>query len=517
MTLTSFCGMDTCKCEFQFAVNCDSCECGGLAWAEVWGNGPAPQLIACQDTMIVNCNTIGASFIVHGDLLCQPDSCHDNKLYWLLDRPGTLSDLQGTYTGYPHFDVILSPPDIQYSGYYTLTIWRNCGTKKCPCVFTFYVTPCPCDCPIDLSHGQGFDVSGNKSSCKRKLKPKKLCPIDVVTYTVNGPGLVNAPYGPTFGNNSISINFPYPGGTYNVCMKIMRTTLAGGICDTTICRTVFVKCASFPPDQDPHITTCPGGDRLLNGDFMEGLNGGFLEEFGTISNWHLFPNEGDGIIQIADSTGASDDGQVIFIGRKDHYAGIFQDVNIKGSTGYLGFNLVNYLGEAIPAGTKLVFKLLPNSTELDTGQVLFEYPVNSIKSDWQEYSFSFPLQIDEENHFFVITLQNDSDTLMSIIGLDNLEFCTDESVGIQPTNSLGKIKIYPNPNTGDFTLELPSYAASSVSYRISNLTGQTILDNQIIPGNSRIQVKTHNLAPGLYFIQLLGDGKIIATEKFVKQ
>jgi len=79
------------------------------------------------------------------------------------------------------------------------------------------------------------------------------------------------------------------------------------------------------------------------------------------------------------------------------------------------------------------------------------------------------------------------------------------------------LKLSPNPNTGTFTIELPKSAAAEMTLRIVGLTGQLVRE-QPTRSDSRIQtVQAGDLPAGLYFLQVVADGKVLAVEKFVKQ
>ncbi len=79
------------------------------------------------------------------------------------------------------------------------------------------------------------------------------------------------------------------------------------------------------------------------------------------------------------------------------------------------------------------------------------------------------------------------------------------------------IRIYPNPNTGTFTLELPEPAKLGTTFRITDLTGRLVLEQKTESGSAQQTVRAGALPAGLYFLQVVSDGKVLAIEKFVKQ
>jgi hypothetical protein len=72
----------------------------------------------------------------------------------------------------------------------------------------------------------------------------------------------------------------------------------------------------------------------------------------------------------------------------------------------------------------------------------------------------------------------------------------------------GKFKVYPNPNTGSFMLDLGSYQASALS--IINSMGQVVFTAQ----NVKSQLFNLDLKPGVYLIQVHSE-KEIRRMKFV--
>jgi hypothetical protein len=90
---------------------------------------------------------------------------------------------------------------------------------------------------------------------------------------------------------------------------------------------------------------------------------------------------------------------------------------------------------------------------------------------------------------------------------------------LETTETIGKphISIFPNPNPGIFRIELPSTTVSDMSFQILNLTGQVVQMQDMQPGLSTQLVHADDLPAGLYFLQVVSNGRPLAVEKFVKQ
>jgi hypothetical protein len=75
----------------------------------------------------------------------------------------------------------------------------------------------------------------------------------------------------------------------------------------------------------------------------------------------------------------------------------------------------------------------------------------------------------------------------------------------------------PNPNTGIFTVELliPAYVGKEM--RIVDITGRVLLVKQLDIGSQSQRVDVGVLPQGLYLLQIVSEGRVLAVEKFAKQ
>ncbi len=75
----------------------------------------------------------------------------------------------------------------------------------------------------------------------------------------------------------------------------------------------------------------------------------------------------------------------------------------------------------------------------------------------------------------------------------------------------------PNPNLGLFTLEFSEATPSNMTYRVTDLVGRIVSESPIDIGITQQSVEMRDLPNGLYFLQVLNEGKKVAEKKFVKQ
>jgi hypothetical protein len=79
------------------------------------------------------------------------------------------------------------------------------------------------------------------------------------------------------------------------------------------------------------------------------------------------------------------------------------------------------------------------------------------------------------------------------------------------------LRIFPNPNSGAFTIELTEPAAPGLTFRVIDLTGRLVLEIPAETGNTQQTVQATSLPAGLYFLQVVAERRVLAVEKFVKE
>lgn len=88
-------------------------------------------------------------------------------------------------------------------------------------------------------------------------------------------------------------------------------------------------------------------------------------------------------------------------------------------------------------------------------------------------------------------------------------------VSTEEPHDLG-ITIFPNPTSANLTVDLGDHHASEPVVRIFNLTGQLVIQEKSESNLTRLSIDTYALLPGIYFLQIIENGKSIAVDRFIK-
>jgi len=79
------------------------------------------------------------------------------------------------------------------------------------------------------------------------------------------------------------------------------------------------------------------------------------------------------------------------------------------------------------------------------------------------------------------------------------------------------VSLFPNPNVGNFNVDLLQSASPKMALGITDPSGRLLLERQIETGSQIQLVNAESLPAGIYFLQVISHGRVVAIEKFVKQ
>lgn len=100
---------------------------------------------------------------------------------------------------------------------------------------------------------------------------------------------------------------------------------------------------------------------------------------------------------------------------------------------------------------------------------------------------------------------------------ENLSNCDPTSYTGSIPSSEFNISLFPNPTTVDITMELNAPAIDGLSLCITGLYGNVLVNKAATIGNVFQKIEVNDLPQGMYFLQILSKGQVIAVNKFVKQ
>ncbi len=87
-------------------------------------------------------------------------------------------------------------------------------------------------------------------------------------------------------------------------------------------------------------------------------------------------------------------------------------------------------------------------------------------------------------------------------------------VGIIELENNNKVSIYPNPTSGIININFDNLNFGEMNIQISNLIGQLLFNEKVKTIHSSYNL--HEFSKGMYFVNIVKNNKIIATQKIIK-
>ncbi|MCU0362017.1 MAG: T9SS type A sorting domain-containing protein, partial [Bacteroidales bacterium] len=471
------------------------------------------------------------------------------KFNWILSGPAPTQS--GTYTGSgpnasinPNFSLSLLPSYFTQPGLYTLTLQGVCGDKICPCTIQFNVNcpdPCPCG-PADLQAFQakvdkGFATSFSNNNCEVCFSPLALNGCHTVEWQLSP--FTGPPIGTSIGNQTFCHTFPWS-GFYTVKMIVTQKKSDGTICEIfSKTQTVDVICTAMLPPADP---------LFKNSGFSQSPVTGGLNSGGSATGW---TGSAGNPVLVSGAEG-SQDGWSMFISGNASSADVLSSIEtvcIPGTeNGMLSLRLrvptdpipgadvkvgkkppppVKKLsiqfssgtGSGCPAGNCYTVAVLE---ELFVSNDWYEVRIPYNLSNWTtaascgKGSSSIPVRI----HISVSNEFTDDQgdgynrdyILIDHISLNNL------STSVEfPAIQAEAMRLYPNPASGAFTLELAQAPEKGAIIRIIKPSGQIVQEKKTQAGECIHNFDTVSMPAGLYFVQIFTNGYLKGVEKIIVQ
>lgn len=128
---------------------------------------------------------------------------------------------------------------------------------------------------------------------------------------------------------------------------------------------------------------------------------------------------------------------------------------------------------------------------------------------------SYPSHFEKVDGALFFTIRDNAKKikLMKLVGCD-LPKVNPLGIGDEMLNDLNKYSIYPNPNNGVFTVEITQLSGSKF-IEVVNVLGQLVYSQAAV--NKSTSINISNQVSGVYFVKMVSDGQLMATQKIIKQ
>ncbi|MBK9742752.1 MAG: T9SS type A sorting domain-containing protein [Saprospiraceae bacterium] len=205
------------------------------------------------------------------------------------------------------------------------------------------------------------------------------------------------------------------------------------------------------------------------------------------------------------------DGNIMLIASKDMPSAARTNRNgAPPKEGFLTFELdvESYLSTSIPEGTSLELEGVTS-----TGQriLLSNVDVAGIKKGW-DGRIKREISMPEDIYSIVLRLKTSSANPV-LLRMDN--FCLYSTVGINDIQNEINFSIYPNPTTGQLTIQFSSSVEQDISLKVLDILGRQVNNGLIQKGSSNYNFSIDNLA-GIYIIQLTDSDGNMSQRKVIK-
>lgn len=507
---------------------CEPCHCPDTSFTDLFLRGGggigAPSIpIQCYTSYEnIGCPDQGFGLTLTGLFNCEGDTCFSEPyVYWSLEGPAGTTTQNGSAAG-PFFGINMPPSYFTQPGIYTMSLTGFCNYDTCSCEFQF-VVDCPSQCPceeidradFDDRASQGFSQWHFGTTCEGCFSPNALNDCEQVDWVLgNGTYL-----GSSNGNQIFCHDFGQP-GTYDILMFITRLNSDGTVCDTAIfMKTITLTCIPTPDVCSDEV--------LRNPDFSDGAIEGGLNSGGASSNWlapwgdpHVL--EGDGgnwFIRLRGNLEVSDvleHSPAKCMKREETVLSLRMKADMRPRPGR-------------PCDIMKADWTDENGTVLKSIRI----PLTEISStEWTEVEI--PLELTDIELWEVcgdasdglrprlslsvwnaLTYEQGGEESFSVVDIDQI-CLRGNLVATIDIDLLKELKIYPNPNEGEFTVELPEIN-SGMTLRVLSLTGKEVMRKEAEAGKINQTIDVKYLPQGMYFLQVISDDQVISVNKFVKQ
>jgi hypothetical protein len=530
LTMTGMCGGQPCTpCVLYLESLGCNCHCGNFSNMYLRSaNAPPGVAVNCGEAPVqVDCPSSNLSLQFTGVFECENGNvCPDSALVnWVLIRLPNDIVATGNMIASPFFGLSILPSWYAVPGTYEIQLSGTCGSDSCACSIQFTVD-CPEACVCDSDDfeedlNRGFSTTLFDNSCEACFASILMTDCDVIEWSIDGVS-----YGSSIGGMMFFHTFT-SAGTYSVTMSVTRFNADGSVCQFgTFTQTVIVTCGS---------NDC-GNSVFINSDFNMGAVPGGMNSGGATQGWSSISGEP---IVVEGETGSTDAWSIDLDGNfsSSSILTTLDPVCLEKTAGdaTLRFKikqggikgmlvLVLYRTDAFEAGdcnpeTCYAIEDSKWTQELHLNQwmqLTFPYDL----SDWavSDDCGDMPSVSVRPALYVLNHLSDDQGGMVTrtIISIDN--FCLDGMlVDLDYLNNKQIFHLYPNPNTGQFTLNWQGAPWPDGRVEIAGPLGQTLRSFSVPEGAEQMEIQIADLPTGMYFVKVLSEGRVVKVMRVVKR
>ncbi len=172
-----------------------------------------------------------------------------------------------------------------------------------------------------------------------------------------------------------------------------------------------------------------------------------------------------------------------------------------------------------PAGELNVYLSANSSLDISSDILLHTENFSSIVTGSDEnlsFDITIPHETDLGNYylFFAADADNTIEESNENNNTDHITISVLNAIGIEKIESDNDIQIIPNPNNGEFILNIKEDKFQADVIMINDILGNNLFTKKVISENKSIYLDLKHLPSGVYFVQLLSKTKII-TKRFI--
>ena len=383
--------------------------------------------------------------------------------------------------------------------YGTNSATMMCSDTICFDVVIDHLTDgCLCDSTFFAAVGAGFTTTGTNPI---GFTPVALDTCDKVIWlwgdgSPNSNSVANATVFHTYSS----------AGVYSVCMVVTRISIDGQICIYEFCKQIQVS--------DPKLCK----DNIVkNGDFSAGLLPGNLGGPGNVSNWTTWTNTPQVIL----GDTCQDAGAIQMWGNQVVGESIQQPVAFTMG----GIYEVTFCGKwlnTVQDSVRFRFRAstgLPGSYLNCSGACDQIYLSPILTTNWVTYTSTAWTATQNFNTLTISVWNNYNVNDGAYVSWSRIDDVCIRRIGTSATKNIpGQVSatLFPNPTSGDLTLEFGQPLESDAQVSIMDLTGRTVQQIGVEAGQTRQALSIKQYPSGIYLVQALSDGKPIWSGKVVK-